>query len=150
MTVSPHCDCHLLPERKSGGPQQQTRDAMAAVLRATGGWTGRWRGQKNGRAGIRCHFSGTFVLRLRRSERLKDEDDVSVQSQSRIVMTVSFFLSHQFFCLSIVRAIAEPNSQRVRQTTGVFIPQQSPSPCLGVRCFEMPQVRTGRLVRQKD
>ncbi len=53
MTVSPHCDCHLLPERKFGGPQQQTRDAMAAVLRAIGGWAGKCMGQENGRVGIR-------------------------------------------------------------------------------------------------
>jgi len=53
MAVSPHCDCRIFSERKFVGPQQQTRDAMADVLRATGGWTGRWRGQKNGRAGIR-------------------------------------------------------------------------------------------------
>ncbi len=44
MAVSPHCDCRVLSERKFGGPQQQTRDAVAGALRATGGWTGKWMG----------------------------------------------------------------------------------------------------------
>ncbi len=75
MTFPPHCDCHLLSECKFGGPQQQARDVMVGARHTTRGWTGRWRGQENGRPEWDVIYSGIVVLRLGKRDRLKDERD---------------------------------------------------------------------------